>query len=111
MELQEIRSAMESILFASGEPVAAERLCVCLDADRKTVDLVAQQLRDEYSFQHRGIRLVELDGSYQLCSAPEYADYVRRTLEGRRPARLSQSALEVLSVIAYFQPVTRAYVD
>lgn len=111
MELKEIQAAMESILFASGEPVAAERLCVGLDADRETVDLVAQQLMDEYSFRHRGIRLVKLDDSYQLCSAPEYADYARRTLEGRKPARLSQSALEVLSVIAYFQPVTRAYVD
>jgi len=111
LELKEMEAALEGILFASGEPVAVERLCLGLEADRPTVDAVAQHLMDEYSFQRRGIRLVKLDTSYQLCSAPEYADYIRRTLEGRKPAKLSQSALEVLSVIAYFQPTTRAYVD
>lgn len=111
MELKELQAALEGILFASGEPVAAERLCVGLDVDRATLDQVAQHLMDEYSFQHRGIRLVKLDGCYQLCSAPEYAEYIRKTLESRKPARLSQSALEVLAVIAYYQPATRAYVD
>ena len=111
MELKELQAGLEAILFAAGEPVAAERLSVGLDVDRATVDLLAQHLMDEYSFQHKGIRLLKLDNSYQLCSAPEYADYVRKTLESRKPARLSQSALEVLSIIAYFQPATRAYVD
>mgnify|MGYP000627007528 CR=1 FL=1 len=54
---------------------------------------------------------MRLDTSYQLCSAPEFAPYIRKTLENRKPARLSQPALEVLAVIAYYQPVTRAYVD
>jgi len=111
MELKELQAALEGILFASGEPVASERLCTGLDIDRATLDQVAQHLMDEYSFQHRGIRLVKLDSSYQLCSAPEYADYIRKTLESRKPAKLSQSALEVLAVIAYYQPATRAYVD
>ena len=66
---------------------------------------------DRYSYDRRGIRLVRLDTSYQLCSAPEFAGYIRKTLESRKPARLSQPALEVLSIIAYYQPVTRAYVD
>ena len=111
MELKELQAALEGILFASGEPVAAERLCTGLDIDRPTLDQVAQHLMDEYSFQHRGIRLVKLDNSYQLCSAPEYADHIRKTLESRKPAKLSQSALEVLAIIAYYQPATRAYVD
>ena len=111
MELKELQAALEGILFASGEPVAAERLCVGLDIDRATLDQVAQHLMDEYSFQRRGIRLVKLDNSYQLCSAPEYADDIRKTLESRKPAKLSQSALEVLAIIAYYQPTTRAYVD
>ena len=111
MELKELQAGLEAILFAAGDPVAAERLCFGLDVDRDTVDLVAQHLMDEYSFQHKGIRLVKLDDSYQLCSAPEYAEVVRKTLESRKPARLSQSALAVLSVIAYYQPATRAYID
>ena len=111
MEVKELESALEGVLFASGEPVAVERLCLGLEVDRATLDAVAQQLMDRYRYERRGIRLLRLDTSYQLCSAPELAPCIRRTLEGRKPPRLSQPALEVLAVIAYNQPVTRAYVD
>ena len=111
MELKEMEAALEAVLFAAGEPVGVERLCLGLETDRPTLDAVAQRLMDQYSYERRGIRLLRLDASYQLCSAPEYADYVRKTLESRKPARLSQPALEVLAIIAYYQPVTRAYVD
>lgn len=111
MEVKELESALEGVLFASGEPVAVERLCLGLEVDRQTLDAVAQQLMDQYSYGRRGIRLLKLDTSYQLCSAPEFAPHIRKTLESRKPARLSQPALEVLAVIAYYQPVTRAYVD
>lgn len=111
MEIKELESALEGVLFAAGEPVPVERLCLGLEVDRPTLDAVAQQLMDRYSYERRGIRLLRLESSYQLCSAPEYAAYIRKTLESRKPARLSQPALEVLAVIAYYQPVTRAYVD
>ena len=111
MDLKEIESAMEGILFAAGEPVGEERICLALEIDRATAVAVAQKLMDAYSYERRGIRLIKLDSSYQLCSAPEYAELIRKTFESRRPAKLSPPALEVLSVIAYYQPTTRAYVD
>ena len=111
MDLKEIESAMEGILFAAGEPVGVERICMSLEIDRATADAVAQKLMDYYSYERRGLRLVKLDTSYQLCSAPEYADLIRKTFESRKPAKLSPPALEVLSIIAYYQPTTRAYVD
>lgn len=111
MELKELEAAIEAVLFAGGEPVGAERLCLTLEIDRDTVDAVCRRLADRYSYERRGIRLLKLDASYQLVSAPEYAEAVRRAFEGRRPARLSQPALEVLAIVAYFQPTTRAYVD
>ena len=111
MEIKELESALEGVLFASGEPVPVERLCLGLEVDRPTLDAVAQQLMDKYRYERRGIRLVRLDTSYQLCSAPEFAPHIRKTLESRKPAKLSQPALEVLAIIAYYQPVTRAYVD
>ena len=111
MEVKEVESALEGVLFAAGEPVAVERLCLGLETDRPSIDAAAKKLMDRYKYDRRGIRLVRLDTSYQLCSAPEFAGYIRKTLEGRKPARLSQPALEVLSIIAYYQPVTRAYVD
>jgi segregation and condensation protein B len=111
VELKETEAALEAILFAAGEPVGVERLCLALDLDRATADAVCQRLADQYSYERRGLRLRRMDNAYQLCSAPEYADLVRKTLESRKPPKLSQPALEVLAIIAYYQPVTRAYID
>ena len=111
MEMKEIEAAVEGILFASGEPVAADRIAVALELDRDTVDQVLRRLADYYSYERRGMRLVRMEDTWQLCSAPEYADVIRRAFEIRKPAKLSQPALEVLTVIAYYQPTTRAYVD
>ena len=110
-EMKEIEAAVEGILFASGEPVAVDRICVALNMDRPTVELVLQRLQDYYSYERRGIRLLKMEDSYQLCSAPEYGDQIRKAFEIRKPAKLSQPALEVLTIIAYYQPTTRAYVD
>lgn len=110
-EMKEIEAAVEGILFASGEPVAVDRICVALDMDRPTVELVLQRLQDYYSYERRGIRLLKMEDSYQLCYAPEYGDQIRKAFEIRKPAKLSQPALEVLTIIAYYQPTTRAYVD
>ena len=111
MEINELDCALEGILFAAGEPIGMERLCLALEASRAKIDAAAQRLMDRYDAERRGIRLIRMDNSYQLCSAPEYAGYIRKALETRKPAKLSQPALEVLAVIAYYQPVTRAYVD
>ena len=111
LEMKEIEAAIEGILFASGEPVAVDRICLAMDMDRSTVELVLQKLADYYSYERRGIRLVRMEDTWQLCSAPEYADTIRKAFEIRKPAKLSQPALEVLTIIAYYQPTTRAYVD
>ena len=111
MEMKEIESAVEGILFASGEPLSVDRICVALEMDRPTVEQVLQRLMDYYAYERRGIRLLRIENSWQLCSAPDYADIIRKAFEIRKPAKLSQPALEVLTIIAYYQPTTRAYVD
>ena len=111
LEMREVEAAIEGILFASGEPVHVERICVAMNMDRATVELVLQKLMDYYAYERRGMRLLKLEDSYQLCSAPEYGELIRKAFEVRRPAKLSQPALEVLTIIAYYQPTTRAYVD
>lgn len=111
LEMKELRSAAEGILFASGEPVELERIALALELDRDTAEQVLKALEDQYAYERRGIRLIRMEDSFQLCSAPEYADIIRRAFEVRKSAKLSQPALEVLTVIAYFQPTTRAYVD
>ena len=111
MDMREIESAMEGLLFASGEPVHVDRLCTALELDRATAEQVLQRLMDYYAYERRGIRLLRMEDSWQLCSAPDYAEVIRRAFEIRKPAKLSQPALEVLTIIAYYQPTTRAYVD
>ena len=111
MEMKELESAVEGILFAAGEPVDIKRICTALDVDREALEQVLQGLADYYAYERRGIRLLRMEDSWQLCSAPDYADVIRRAFEIRKPAKLSQPALEVLTIIAYYQPTTKAYVE
>ncbi|MDR2589588.1 MAG: SMC-Scp complex subunit ScpB [Oscillospiraceae bacterium] len=111
MENTEIQKTIEAVLFVSGEPVKIPRLALVLEVDESAIEEAADNLRDYYSFNRRGIRLIKLENTLQLCSSSEYADTIRKTLETRRPPQLSQPALEVLAIIAYFGPVTKAYVE
>ena len=106
-----IKSALEAILFAAGEPVPAARISLILEQDEETVWDAARELSEQYEKEGRGIRILKLDKALQMCSAPEYAAVIGKTLEQRKPPMLSQPALETLAVVAYFQPVTRAYID
>ena len=111
LEMKELEAAVEGILFASGEPVHIDRICLALDIDRLSAQQILQRLGDYYAYERRGMRLIRMEDTWQLCSAPDYADIIRRAFEIRKSAKLSQPALEVLSIIAYYQPTTRAYVD
>jgi len=111
MESHDIECAIEAILFVSGEPVKVSRLAAVLGIGESDIEEAAESLRGKYSFERRGIRLLKLDNTLQLCSSPEFADCIRKALETRKPPQLTQPALEVLSIIAYFQPVTKAYVE
>lgn len=107
----ELDSIIESILFAAGDPVPVKRLCALLDAEEDDILAAAGRLADGYSYERRGVRLLRLEDSLQLCSAPENGEFVRRALEARRPPKLSPSAMEVLTIVAYFQPVTKTYIE
>lgn len=111
MEQHEIQRALEAILFAAGDPVAAERAAAVLEVSVDEIHAAAQALIDAYGFERRGIRVVRLNDTYQMCSSGEFADYVAKALETRKPPKLSQSLLETLTVVAYYQPVTKTYVE
>ena len=91
--------------------MSIERIAAVLGIDKRLVIDVSETMRTDYETSGRGIRLVRLENDLQLCSAPEYADYIRLALESGKQPRLTQPALEVLSIIAYFQPATRAYIE
>ena len=111
MEGTELQRAIEAILFAAGERIEVSRLAMALETDEDEIVTAADALADALAFERRGIRLLRMEDKWQLCSAPDYADMIRRAFEVRKPAKLSQPALEVLSIIAYHQPTTRAQVD
>ena len=107
----DILSVIEAILFAAGESVPAARLSLILGVGEEEVLAAAEELREKYEREQRGMRILRLDDRLQMCSAPEFAPYISKVLEQRKPPMLSQPALETLAVVAYFQPVTRAYVE
>lgn len=111
MEINDISSALEAILFASGESVPAARIAQVLGVSETEVINAAENLAAEYEKGIRGIRLLRLEDKLQLCSAPEFSQIISMALETRKPPKLSPSALEVLAIVAYYQPVTRAYID
>lgn len=111
MEPKELQRAIEAILFAAGERVEISRLCMALETDENEIIAAADQLADVYAFERRGIRILKLDKGYQMVSAGEMAEFVTKALETRKPPKLSASQLESLTIIAYYQPATKAMVE
>lgn len=111
MEFKEYKAAIEAILFAHGEPLDADRLAELLELDGETVHRLAADLMSEINTRDGGLAMVRLDNAYQLCTRKQYAELIRRALDIRRNTPLSQAAMEVLAIVAYNQPVTRAFVE
>ncbi len=111
MEPKELEQIIAAILFAAGEPMETARLAAAIQVDADEIDAAAQTLMDRLSFERSGIRVVRLENAYQMCSSGEFSAYVTKALETRKPPKLSASQLETLTVIAYYQPATRAYIE
>ena len=111
MELEQLQRAIEAILFAAGERIEASRLASVLETDESEILAAADALADKYAFERRGIRILRLEKGYQMVSSGEMAEYVTKALETRKPPKLSSSQLETLTIIAYYQPATKAMVE
>ena len=111
MQEEKLKPSLEAILFACGTPVETERIAQALEISTEQAAELCEALKEEYSQRNSGIRIVKLGGSYQMCSVEEYAPQIRIVMDLRRNTPLSQAAAEVLAVIAYNQPVTKAFVE
>lgn len=112
MNIEELEAITEGLLFASGESVSVKRLCEVTETDEKTMTELLRLMETKYeNDSSRGIRIIKLEDSYQLCTKREYYDYVKTLRDKKRRASLSNAGLEVLSVIAYNQPVTRSALE
>lgn len=106
-----IKNAIEAILFASGSSVPASRVAQALELTEKEAKKHLDELMDEYIKAKRGITIIKLDDAYQMVSCEEYAPQIRTVMDLRRNVPLSQAAMEVLAVVAYNQPVTKAFIE
>lgn len=111
MEQTDLQRAIEAILFAAGERVEVERLAATLQVDPADIIAAADNLADRLAFDRRGIRILRLEKGYQMVSSGEMADYITQALETRKPPKLSSSQLEALTIVAYYQPATKAMVE
>lgn len=111
MNSEKLKSAIEAILFASGSSVEASRIAAALEISEQDSKELLEQLKNEYENSERGITVIRLKDSYQMVTVKEYAPEIRKVMDLRRNAPLSQAALEVLAVIAYNQPVTKSFIE
>lgn len=106
-----IKAAIEAILFANGSSVETKRIAQALEITESQAEEHISALIDDYNSANRGITIIKLDDAYQMVSCKEYAPQIRTVMDLRRNTPLSQAALEVLAVVAYNQPVTKAFVE
>jgi len=111
MDLLHIESAIEAILFGVGDAVSLEEISNSVEVDIDTTRKIINILADKYNMEKRGVRIIELDGSYQMCSREDYYDYIRKVTEPKRKQALSSAALETLSIIAYNGSITKSKIE
>lgn len=106
-----LKSAIEAMLFVSGEPISDREIINNLEVETRLVHSVIKEMIQEYEMDNRGIRLIEINGGYQLVTKEENSDYIQKLLKKNRKHSLSQASIESLAIIAYKQPITRIDID
>ena len=111
LEISKLEGALEAILFASGESISVDRLSQALEVETELVDRLVSRLQDKYEQAGSALQILRLADSYQLSTREEYAPFVKKALDIRRNVPLSQAAMEVLSIVAYNEPVTKSFIE
>ncbi|AWK52274.1 SMC-Scp complex subunit ScpB [Clostridium beijerinckii] len=106
-----LKSAIESLLFASGEPLSLQELINHLNEKSKHIEIIIEEMMEEYETSTRGIKIICIKGSYQLVTKAQNADYVQKLLKKNKRQSLSQASIESLAIVAYKQPITRIDID
>ncbi len=111
VDISQAQAAIEALLFTMGKAVPLKELSAAIGHDEATVRRLIHQMMDSYKQQKRGIQIIELEDSFQMCTEPAYYDCIIRLTHQPKKHTLSDAMLEVLSIIAYKQPVTRSMVE
>ena len=111
MEINQKKSIIEAILFAAGRPVNKNELIIALELPEEDVENIVNSMQEEYQNQSRGIEIIKIENSYQLCTKKELYEYVYPVLDKRTKPNLSNAALETLAIVAYNPQITRAEIE
>ncbi len=111
MEISTIESIIESLIFSYGDALSLDKICEIIELDKKTAKNLMKNFMDKYNSENKGIIIREINDKYQMCSNPQYYDYVTKLYQIRQKQALSQAAYEVLAIIAYNQPITKAKIE
>lgn len=111
MDIREIKSIVEGLLFVAGDAVPIKDLCSVISIDETTLRRIVNQMMDSFSEENRGVQIIEVNNCYQLCTKPEHYEYIERLVKPQSRQGLSQASLETLAIIAYKQPITKSQVD
>lgn len=111
VEIKKLEGAIEAILFTIGESVELGRIASAIGHDEKTTEKMIHQMMDKYNEEDRGIRIIELDGAFQMCTKKEMYEYLIRIAKQPKRHVLTEVLLETLSIIAYKQPVTKLEIE
>ncbi|MDQ0149172.1 segregation and condensation protein B [Eubacterium multiforme] len=108
---ESLKAAIEAVLFVTGEPLSLRDIAINLEITPKYAEEVLGEMMLDYEVSNRGIKLITLNGGYQLVTKREYSDYIQKLLKKNRRQSLSQASLESLAIICYKQPITRVDID
>jgi segregation and condensation protein B len=111
MTTKELIKAFEAVLFASGEPLSIDRFSQVFEITPEKTVSVMEELSKKMEANDSGLKLVRMENTYQLATKSEYAEYIKKAFDIRRRTPLSAAALEVLAVVAYNQPITKAFIE
>jgi segregation and condensation protein B len=111
MDIREIKSIVESLLFVAGDAVPIKEICSIISIDETTLRRIVKQMMDSFDEENRGIQIIEVNNCYQLCTKPEHYEYIERLVKPQSRQGLSQASLETLAIIAYKQPITKSQID
>ena len=111
MRLSELEAVVESLLFIAGDAVPLASIAQTIELDKATARAVVLALADKYEKEKRGLRIVEIEGAFQMCTAAECFEYIRNMYKSPQRQGLTQSLLETLAIVAYKQPITRARIE
>ena len=111
METQTQKGAIEAIIFASGEPIPLEKIAAAMELGKTETKALVAAVMEEFNQMHSGIQIIQINDSYQMCTKAEFESHIRLALELKNNTPLSAAALEVLAIVAYPQPVTKAFLE